>query len=83
MKVLVTGAAGQLGNALRSMAPDFIYTDITGDGNLRLDITDAAAVNADPATVGAFKTAENVQQRGLSAAALSCDDYKFSRLGRK
>lgn len=46
MKVLVTGAAGQLGNALRSMAPDFIYTDITGDGNLRLDITDAAAVNA-------------------------------------
>lgn len=46
MKVLVTGAAGQLGNALRSMAPDFIYTDITGDGNLRLDITDASAVNA-------------------------------------
>lgn len=46
MKVLVTGAAGQLGNALRSMAPDFIYTDITGGGNLRLDITDAAAVNA-------------------------------------
>ena len=46
MKVLVTGAAGQLGNALRSMAPDFIYTDITGDGNLSLDITDASAVNA-------------------------------------
>lgn len=46
MKVLVTGAAGQLGTALRSLAPDFIYTDITGEGNSRLDITDAAAVNA-------------------------------------
>ena len=46
MNVLVTGAAGQLGNALRLMAPDFIYSDITGENNVRLDITDQAAVNA-------------------------------------
>ena len=45
MNVLVTGAAGQLGNALRRMAPDFIYSDITGEDNVRLDITDAAAVS--------------------------------------
>ena len=46
MKVLVTGASGQLGNALRRMAPDFIYSDITGEDTVRLDITDASAVNA-------------------------------------
>jgi dTDP-4-dehydrorhamnose reductase len=46
MKVLVTGASGQLGNALRRMAPDFIYSDITGEDTAHLDITDASAVNA-------------------------------------
>lgn len=46
MKVLVTGAAGQLGSALRRMAPDFIYSDIVGEDNTVLDITDAQAVNA-------------------------------------
>ncbi|MCR5407861.1 MAG: dTDP-4-dehydrorhamnose reductase [Bacteroidales bacterium] len=46
MKVLITGAAGQLGHALRCMAPDFIYSDITGEDNVRLDITDAESVNA-------------------------------------
>lgn len=46
MTVLVTGAAGQLGNALRRLAPGFIYSDIAGEGNVFLDITDQAAVNA-------------------------------------
>ena len=46
MNVLVTGASGQLGNALRRMAPDFIYTDITGEDITCLDITDAASVTA-------------------------------------
>ncbi|MBP5675870.1 MAG: dTDP-4-dehydrorhamnose reductase [Bacteroidales bacterium] len=46
MSVLVTGAAGQLGSALRRLSPGFIYTDIAGEGNLPLDITDARAVNA-------------------------------------
>lgn len=46
MKVLVTGAAGQLGSALRQIAPDFLYTDIAGEDNIRLDITDASSVNA-------------------------------------
>ena len=46
MKVLVTGAAGQLGNTLRCMAPDFMYSDVVGEDNIILDITDAQAVNA-------------------------------------
>lgn len=46
MNVLVTGAAGQLGNALRRIAPGFIYSDIAGEGNVFLDITDADSVNA-------------------------------------
>lgn len=46
MNVLVTGAAGQLGNAIRRIAPDFLYTDIAGEDNIHLDITDPSAVNA-------------------------------------
>ena len=47
MKVLVTGACGQLGTALRQIAPaGWLFSDIAGDGVLHLDITDAAAVKA-------------------------------------
>lgn len=46
MKVLVTGASGQLGRTLRRIAPEFIYSDIAGEGIEYLDITDAAAVGA-------------------------------------
>lgn len=53
MKVLVTGANGQLGMELRNMAAEgrhrFIFTDVTEAEGLRtdyLDITDAAAVKA-------------------------------------
>ena len=46
MKVLVTGAGGQLGTALRQIAPEgWVFSDIAGDF-LHLDITDAAAVKA-------------------------------------
>jgi dTDP-4-dehydrorhamnose reductase len=46
MRVLVTGAGGQLGTALRQIAPeDWVFSDIAGDF-LHLDITDAAAVKA-------------------------------------
>lgn len=46
MKVLVTGAGGQLGTALRQIAPEgWLFSDVAGDF-LHLDITDAAAVNA-------------------------------------
>ena len=43
MKVLVTGACGQLGRTIASMAGehpehDFVFTDVTGDG-IQLDIT--------------------------------------------
>lgn len=43
MKVLVTGACGQLGRTIASMAGehpehDFVFTDVTGDG-VQLDIT--------------------------------------------
>lgn len=53
MKILVTGANGQLGNALRLLARDsrdrFVFTDVVdapGVETVRLDITDAAAVRA-------------------------------------
>lgn len=49
MRVLVTGAAGQLGTALRHAdAGDFtfIWTDITGQEMLPLDITEPTAVDA-------------------------------------
>ena len=46
MKVLVTGAGGQLGTALRLVAPEgWVFSDIDGDF-LHLDITNAAAVKA-------------------------------------
>ena len=46
MKVLVTGAAGQLGTALRQIAPEgWVFSDVAGDF-LHLDITDATAVKA-------------------------------------
>ncbi|MBO4467200.1 MAG: dTDP-4-dehydrorhamnose reductase [Bacteroidales bacterium] len=46
MRVLVTGAGGQLGTALQQIAPEgWLFSDISGDF-LHLDITDAAAVKA-------------------------------------
>lgn len=47
MTVLVTGANGQLGTALRQIAPEgWVFSDIVGEGVLHLDITDSAAVKA-------------------------------------
>ena len=46
MKVLVTGACGQLGTALRQIAPEgWLFTDIA-DGFPHLDITDSDAVRS-------------------------------------
>ena len=49
-KVLVTGAFGQLGTELRLLTegrPEFIFTDIRPDGQVRrLDICDRRAVEA-------------------------------------
>ena len=51
MNILVTGACGQLGRMIRSIAPDsrhrFIFADIAeaeGLETLRLDVTDEAAL---------------------------------------
>ena len=43
MKVLVTGANGQLGMCLRRLMADAIFTDVT-PGAAYLDITDLAAI---------------------------------------
>ena len=48
MNILVTGSEGQLGRALRrasAVSSDrYFFTDVAGDDTLRLDITDAEAV---------------------------------------
>ena len=43
MKVLVTGANGQLGMSLRPLLPDAVFTDVT-PGASYLDITDLASI---------------------------------------
>lgn len=49
MNILVTGSDGQLGRALRrasaASSDRYFFTDIAGDDTLRLDITDAEAVD--------------------------------------
>lgn len=48
MNILVTGSEGQLGRALRrasvASSDRYFFTDVAGDDTLRLDITDADAV---------------------------------------
>lgn len=48
MNILVTGSEGQLGRALRwasaASSDRYFFTDVAGDDTLRLDITDAEAV---------------------------------------
>lgn len=48
MNILVTGSDGQLGRALRrasvASSDRYFFTDVAGDDTLRLDITDADAV---------------------------------------
>ena len=49
MKVLVTGACGQLGRAMRQLSTEgfqLVCTDVAGDDVMYLDITDAASVDA-------------------------------------
>ena len=55
MKILVTGANGQLGMSLRKILPDAVYTDVVdapGVQTVRLDITNTAAVKAMVAAEG-------------------------------
>ncbi len=49
MKVLITGANGQLGRALRASVPD--HADMRGAGSADLDIRDGAAVRAEIAAL--------------------------------
>ena len=45
MRILVTGACGQLGTSLRPLLPDAVFTDIVeAPGTRRLDITDLPAI---------------------------------------
>lgn len=47
MKILVTGACGQLGMSLRSVLPEStVYTDVTPEAPRYLDITDPGAVRS-------------------------------------
>lgn len=50
MTILVTGANGQLGRSLRRLASDssdrYLFADVAGEDLLRLDITDAGAVES-------------------------------------
>ena len=47
MRILVTGACGQLGTSLRPLLPDAVFTDVVeAPDTRRLDITDLAAIRA-------------------------------------
>ena len=47
MRILVTGACGQLGMSLRSVLPEgTVYTDVTPEAPRHLDITDSDAVRS-------------------------------------
>jgi len=85
VKVLVTGACGQLGCTIAALASaypqhHFVFTDVTGDG-MQLDITSAADVRALVLSEGieaivncaAYTNVEGAEDNAALAEKLNCE----------